>query len=68
MTLRWLNEYSKAFLENGYLVNGQTAEERIRFVADTAEKILKKPGFADKFYDYMSKGYYTLSSPVFSNF
>lgn len=53
--MRWLNDYSKTFLENGYLVNGQTAEERIRFIADTAEKILEKPGFSDKFFDYMSK-------------
>jgi ribonucleoside-diphosphate reductase alpha chain len=26
------------------------------------------PGFADKFIDYMSKGFYSLSSPIWSNF
>lgn len=66
--MRWLNEYSKKFLENGYLVNGETAEERIRFIADKAQEILQKPGFSDKFYDYMSKWYYSLSSPIWSNF
>lgn len=66
--IRWLNDYSKIYLENGYLVNGQTAEDRLYFIAQTAEKILKKEGFADKFYSYMAKGYYSLSSPIWSNF
>lgn len=66
--IRWLNDYSKVYLENGYLVNGQTTEERLSFIAESAEKILKKPGFAEKFYSYMAKGYYSLSSPIWSNF
>ena len=64
----WLNENSRAFLGRGYLAAGQTAEERIRVIADTAERILKQPGFADRFYDYMSKGWISLASPVWSNF
>jgi ribonucleoside-diphosphate reductase alpha chain len=40
----------------------------VREIAKTAEKILDKEGFADKFYDYMSRGFYSLSSPVWSNF
>lgn len=66
--MRWLNEHSQLFLERGYLVGGQTAESRIRAIAENAEKILSKPGFADKFYGYMEKGYYSLSSPVWANF
>jgi len=31
---------SRKFLDNGYLINGQSAEERIRYMADTAEKII----------------------------
>lgn len=64
----WLNENSRAFLSKGYLVGDITAEERIREIAETAEKYLNKPGFADKFYDYMSRGFYSLSSPVWSNY
>ena len=64
----WLNENSRLFLERGYLLEGVSAEERIRQIADKAEEILKIDGFADKFYDYMGKGYYSLSSPVWSNF
>lgn len=66
--MNWLNENSRTFLERGYLLPGVTAEERIREIADNAERILNKPGFSDKFYDYMSKGYYSLSSPVWANF
>ncbi|MCD5381668.1 MAG: ribonucleoside-diphosphate reductase subunit alpha [Candidatus Pacebacteria bacterium] len=64
----WLNDNSRAFLARGYLSEGQTAEERIRVIADTAEKYLKRDGFSDKFYEYMSKGWISLASPVWSNF
>jgi ribonucleoside-diphosphate reductase alpha chain len=64
----WLNENSRKFLARGYLMNGASAEDRIREIASIAERHLKKPGFADKFYDYMSKGFYSLASPVWSNY
>lgn len=64
----WLNEDSVEFLRNGYLLEGVEPEERIREIAENAEEILGEEGFADKFYDYMSKGYYSLASPIWSNF
>jgi ribonucleoside-diphosphate reductase alpha chain len=64
----WLNENSRGFLDRGYLAPGQTPEERIRIIAETAEKYLNRPGFADKFYEYMGKGWISLASPVWSNF
>jgi ribonucleoside-diphosphate reductase alpha chain len=64
----WLNEESREYLDNGYLLEGVTAEERVRQIAERAEEILGIDGFADKFYNYMSKGYYSLASPVWSNF
>lgn len=64
----WLNEDSVEFLRNGYLLEGVEPEERVREIAENAEEILGEEGFADKFYDYMSKGYYSLASPVWSNF
>lgn len=63
-----LNENSRKFLSNGYLQEWVSPEERILEIAKHAEKILKKEGFADKFYGYMAKGFYSLSSPVWSNF
>jgi ribonucleoside-diphosphate reductase alpha chain len=64
----WLNDNSRAFLARGYLAPGQSAEERVRAIAETAEKILKKPGFAEKLIDYTSRGWVSFSSPVWSNF
>ena len=64
----WLNENSRKFLAAGYLGEGITAEQRIADIAERAEQLLEMPGFADKFYHYMSKGFYSLASPVWSNF
>jgi ribonucleoside-diphosphate reductase alpha chain len=64
----WLNEDSRAFLDEGYLLEGVTAEERVREIAERAEELLDDDGFADRFYDYMSRGFYSLASPVWSNF
>ncbi|MDB3901290.1 ribonucleoside-diphosphate reductase subunit alpha [Flavobacteriaceae bacterium] len=64
----WLNENSRKFLAAGYLGEGLCAEERIANIAKRAEGILQMPGFAEKFYYYMSEGYYSLASPVWSNF
>jgi len=64
----WLNSQSRLFLERDYLREGVTPEERIRQIAETAEAILRIDGFADKFEDYMSRGFYSLSTPVWTNF
>lgn len=64
----WLNDDSRTFLSRGYLSDGETAEDRIRQIAETAEKYLDMPGYADKFYDYMARGFYSLSSPVWANY
>jgi len=50
------------------LSEGETPEQRIRDIADKAQELLGIEGFSDKFYDYMSRGFYSLSSPVWSNF
>ena len=62
----WLNEDSRTFLSRGYI--DETPEQRIKDVANTAEKYLKIEGFAKKFEDYMAKGFYSLSTPVWINF
>lgn len=69
----WLNAQSRDFLSQGYLSKGQTAEERISEIAKSAERILVKGsdkflGFAAKFEDYLLRGWYSLSSPIWSNF
>lgn len=64
----WLNDDSRLFLQRGYLLEGTTALDRIRYIAEHAERKLGIEGFADKFYHYMARGYFSLSSPIWSNF
>lgn len=64
----WLNDDSRKFLKRGYLTDDQTPEERITQIAKTAESDLKKAGFAEKFEEYMSYGWYSLSSPIWANY
>ncbi|MBT7242478.1 MAG: ribonucleoside-diphosphate reductase subunit alpha [Flavobacteriaceae bacterium] len=66
--IKWLTENSRKFLESGYLTGDTTPEERILEIAQHAEKILGINGYAEKFYKYMSEGFYSLASPVWSNF
>jgi ribonucleoside-diphosphate reductase alpha chain len=42
MAFDWLNEHSQLFLERGYLLPGVSTQDRVRQIADAAEKILKK--------------------------
>jgi ribonucleoside-diphosphate reductase alpha chain len=62
----WLNKESRLFLSRGYIT--ETPEQRIKDIANTAEKYLKIEGFARKFEDYMARGFYSLSTPVWINF
>lgn len=72
----WLNKQSITVLERGYLSEGESPKDRIKTISTHAEKLLKQnsitpekfDGFADKFYEYMSKGWYSLSSPVWANY
>lgn len=64
----WLNEESRQFLDRGYLLPGVTAEERIKEIGDYSESILGIEGFSDKFFNYMSRGWFSLSTPVWANF
>ena len=62
----WLNDDSRLFLSRGYIT--ESPEQRIKDIANTAEKYLKIEGFAKKFEDYMSRGFYSMSTPVWINF
>jgi ribonucleoside-diphosphate reductase alpha chain len=64
----WLNSDSRTFLKRGYLPEGVEPEERLKQIADHSEKVLGIEGFSDKFLDYMSKGYFSLSTPVWLNY
>ena len=64
----WLTEDSRLFLQRGYLLDGTTPAARIRAIAAHAGNILQDDTFAERFHHYMARGYYSLSSPIWSNF
>lgn len=76
----WVTQDTKDFMGKGgsYLRGGETVEERVGAIAERFATVLSKMmlktdhKFVDeleaKFYDYMSRGYYSLASPVWSNF
>jgi ribonucleoside-diphosphate reductase alpha chain len=64
----WLNKDSRKFLGRGYLLEDETPEGRIHDISVEAERLLGIEGFAAKFEGYMHKGFYSLSSPIWSNF
>ena len=64
----WLNSYSRLFLDRGYLGQNITPEDRIKHIAINAEKLLGIDNFAEKFEYYMSLGFYSLSTPVWTNY
>ena len=64
----WANDASLQFMYPDYLDQNETPQTRVRDIANNAENILGIKGFADKFYNYMAKGYYSLSTPVWKNF
>lgn len=77
--IRWLNEFSKKFLEEGYLLPGQTVENRLQVVGESAEAILRQDvklskdlsyldGFSQKVQSYIAKGWISLSTPMWTNF
>ena len=67
-SFKWLTQHSRDFLSAGYIPEGSTPENRIREIGNRAEEILGIVGFSDKFYKYMELGFFSLSSPVWSNF
>ena len=65
---KWLNKDSRKFLMRDYLLEGETPEQRIADIANSAQKLLRKDSFAEKFIDYMERGFYSLSTPIWTNF
>jgi ribonucleoside-diphosphate reductase alpha chain len=68
MAYEWLNKKSRIFLNNGYLKENESGEDRIIAMADNSERILNKKGFADRVKFHSEEGNFLFSSPVWSNF
>ena len=61
------NDVYKKTISGGYLINGESPRDAYARVAKTVAKRLYKPELADKFFDYIWKGWLCLASPVLSN-
>ena len=61
------NDVYKKTISGGYLINGESPRDAYMRVAKTVAKRLYKPELADKFFDYIWKGWLCLASPVLSN-
>jgi len=57
----------KKTITGGYLINGESPKDAYERVAKTVAKRLYKPELAEKFFDYIWKGWLCLASPVLSN-
>lgn len=74
MSFEWATEDTRTFLSRGYLLEGETVESRVEEIADTFGDYMgaseEAYGIACRgmFYEYMSKGFYSLSSPVWANY
>ncbi|QJA43145.1 ribonucleotide reductase of class Ia (aerobic), alpha subunit [Phaeobacter phage MD18] len=68
MAFDWVTEETRTFMARGYLLPGETVEQRCRSIADALGEYMGSKEIADRFYVYMSRGYYSLASPVWSNF
>lgn len=64
----WINTWSEQFLRSDYLLPNETPIDRLQRISQYAEQILGIEGFAEKFMRYLSYGWYSLSTPVWTNF
>jgi ribonucleoside-diphosphate reductase alpha chain len=65
---RWLNNITLEFMERDYLLPGQTVDQRVDIICQAAEKILCMPGYAARLKANIQKGWYSLSTPIWTNF
>lgn len=77
MSFDWINEGTISTLAAGYIPKSFASGSNItkddvikwlRIKADHAEALLRKEGYADKLMDYLSRGWISLSSPLWSNY
>lgn len=64
----WLNEMSQSFLDEDYLLPGQSVDDRVRIVGRKAEEIIGIEGVADKIVHAVKRGWFSLSTPIWTNF
>lgn len=61
------NDVYKKTISGGYLLDGESPREAYERVTKTIARRLYKPEMAEKFFEYIWKGWLNLASPVLSN-
>lgn len=64
----WYNKESKDMLSRGYLLEGQTVQEKLNLICGHAADILNRPDLKDEFLNVFERGWASLSSPIWANF
>jgi ribonucleoside-diphosphate reductase alpha chain len=64
----WLTEMGLQFLRNDYLLPEQTLDERVDEICARASTLLDDPTFGPRFKANLQKGWYSLSTPIWTNF
>lgn len=68
MAFEWANDASRQVMARGGLQDGETIESRYRDMADKLGDYVNSKEIADRFYDYMGRGYYSIATPIAANF
>lgn len=80
LTLDWLKDDQRLFMQRGYLRDGESPEERFQAICDAIQRICDKQGtttgqqwpsvagIGSRFERYISNGWVSFSTPVLRNF
>lgn len=63
----WYNEESRAVLNRGYLLHGETIHDAIDRIVNAITARLNRPDLTEAFKDIIYKGWVSISSPVWAN-
>ena len=67
MAFEWANDASRQVAARGGLLEGETIETRYRQMADVLSEYMGDTALADRFYEYMARGFYSIATPILAN-
>jgi len=64
----WVSDDVRKFMSRGYLVEGNSVEDRVKYIAQHVKKVTGIDGIDDRVEEAVAKGWMSLSTPIWSNF
>lgn len=64
----WLTDLSLKFLSRDYLLPGQSFVDRVTVIINRFKQLHKNDEECDLFLHYLQQGYYSLSTPIWTNY